>query len=299
MEAPDFISSRVLSGSYFFLDLDPDGSKPVQVVCGGRETCGSTYDLRRETFPFWSMEYVIAGSGRLTIHGNSFPIGPGTLFRYGPEIPHAIEVDSGSTLDKAFIDFVGVETSTWWTGPWESLAPLHVPTYSAIRDLFAAAFQYGLRGGSNAPRLCALLTEQIALLAVEEAVDAALSESHAWTTYVRCRAEIERNFLSLRTLKEMAQHCHVGEAWLCRLFSRFDTESPYQYLVGRKMAFAASRLADSTLLVKEVAAEAGYDPYHFSKAFKTVMGLSPEAFRRTMGPRYAPPSAAARPSQPL
>ncbi len=35
------------------------------------------------------------------------------------------------------------------------------------------------------------------------------------------------------------------------------------------------------VLVKQVAAEVGCDdPFHFSRAFKHVLGLSPDAFRR-------------------
>jgi AraC-like DNA-binding protein len=279
METPDFISKKVLSGDYYFLDLEPDPQKPLTVVCGGRETCGSGYDLHRDTFPYWSIEYVIAGSGRLTIDGISFPIGPGTLFRYGPEIPHSIDVDPGSVLDKAFIDFTGTSTPSWWTGPWKSLRPLHIPAYAGMRSLFDSLLHHGQRGGPHRSRLCALVAEQVAVLALEEAVDADQSHSEAWATYMRCRNEIDARFLSLHTLGDAAKLCHVGEAWLCRLFSRFDTASPYQYLVGRKMAFAASRLADHSVLVKEVASEIGYDPYHFSKAFKKATGFSPEGFR--------------------
>jgi len=279
METPDFISKKVLAGDYYFLDLDPDPRKPLIVVCGGKETCGLGYDLHRDTFPYWSIEYVVAGSGSVTIDGISFPIGPGTLFRYGPDIPHSIDVDPGCILEKAFVDFIGTSPPSWWTGPWESLRPLHVPAYTEMRSLFDSMLQHGRRGGPNGARLCALLTEQVAVLACEEAVDVDLSHSQAWATYIRCRNEIETQFLSLRTLADVAEHCHVGAAWLCRLFSRFDTESPYQFLVGRKMAFAASRLADHATLIKEVASEIGYDPYHFSKVFKKATGFSPERFR--------------------
>jgi AraC-like DNA-binding protein len=48
-----------------------------------------------------------------------------------------------------------------------------------------------------------------------------------------------------------------------------------------KMNQAAECLQDPAVLVKQVAAELGFDdPFHFSRAFKTVFGLSPEAFRR-------------------
>jgi AraC-like DNA-binding protein len=48
-----------------------------------------------------------------------------------------------------------------------------------------------------------------------------------------------------------------------------------------KMNLAAERLRDPGSLVKQVAAELEFsDPFHFSRAFKSVFGLSPEAFRR-------------------
>ena len=47
------------------------------------------------------------------------------------------------------------------------------------------------------------------------------------------------------------------------------------------MNLAAQRLQEPGTLVKQVAAELGFDdPFHFSRTFKNVFGLSPEAFRR-------------------
>ena len=47
------------------------------------------------------------------------------------------------------------------------------------------------------------------------------------------------------------------------------------------MNHAATRLSEPNTLVKQVAEETGYtDPFHFSRVFKNVLGLSPDAFRR-------------------
>ncbi len=49
----------------------------------------------------------------------------------------------------------------------------------------------------------------------------------------------------------------------------------------RKMHVAAQRLQDSEALVKQVSARLGFtDPFHFSRSFKRIFGLSPEAFRQ-------------------
>ena len=49
----------------------------------------------------------------------------------------------------------------------------------------------------------------------------------------------------------------------------------------RKMHLAAELLQQPDILVKQVAAQLGFaDPFHFSRTFKRVFGLSPDAFRQ-------------------
>jgi AraC-like DNA-binding protein len=46
------------------------------------------------------------------------------------------------------------------------------------------------------------------------------------------------------------------------------------------MNHAAERLKQPLALIKQVAEEAGFaDPFHFSRVFTSVFGLSPTAFR--------------------
>jgi AraC-like DNA-binding protein len=47
------------------------------------------------------------------------------------------------------------------------------------------------------------------------------------------------------------------------------------------MNAAAGQLGLPGALVKNVATDLGYaNPYHFSRVFKSVLGLSPESFRK-------------------
>lgn len=79
----------------------------------------------------------------------------------------------------------------------------------------------------------------------------------------------------------MAQECHVDAAYLCRLFRRYGHQSPYQYVLRLKMNAAAELLQKPDALVKQTAKQIGFsDPFHFSRAFKSVFGLAPDAFRR-------------------
>ena len=105
------------------------------------------------------------------------------------------------------------------------------------------------------------------------------SGSPAFSTYRRCRQWMEEHLLELNSLEQIAQQCHLDPAYLCRLFQRFDHQSPYQYLLKLKMQHATRRLQIPGVPVKEVGDELGFaDPSHFSRAFKKQEGLSPAQF---------------------
>lgn len=276
-----FISRRVRSGEYYFLNLEPSPEVALCVVCGGREVCDSRYEIDRPGFLYHSIEYVASGCGNLVLDGNRFPLKPGALFRYGPDIPHRISVERGAPMVKYFVDFAGQLASKAVSfGPWLELRPLRVGDPARLGALFEELQRVGRRPATHADRLCVLLLEQIVLLAADEAVPDESAASPAWVTYQRCRGYLERHGLRLRSLAEAAAACSVSEAYLCRLFHRYDAVSPYQLLMRLKMARAAALLLNRHLLVKEIGQRVGFeDPYHFSKAFKRAYGISPAAFR--------------------
>ncbi len=279
--APPFFSKQVLRGEYYVLDLEPPPGTELAVVCGGREVCGAAYGIDRDGFRYHSVEYVDSGAGSVTLAGRCFALRPGTLFRYGPGLPHTISADDRPPMVKYFVDFVGAgATALLRSGPWSDLRPLRVAEPARVRALFDELQRLGLRPTAHTQRLCALLLEQILLIAADEALPEEASESAAWDTYQRCRRHIEEQCLGTASLAQVAEACGVSQAHLCRLFHRFGADSPYQLLVRLKMARAAAMLLERRLLVRDVGQRVGYaDPYHFSKAFKRVYGLSPEAFR--------------------
>jgi AraC family transcriptional regulator of arabinose operon len=276
-----FISSQVLNGEYYFLNLEPAPEITLCVVCGGRELCGAAYEIDRPGFRYHCIEYVASGSGTLVLGGTSFPLKPGSLFRYGPDVPHRIGVERGASMVKYFVDFAGqAARKLVSSSPWVQSRPLRVREPARLGALFEELQRVGRRPATHSERLCVLLLEQIVLLAADEAVPDEGAPSAAWATYQRCRGYIEKHGLRLRSLAEVAAECSVSEAHLCRLFHRYAATSPYQLLVRLKMARAAALLLNGRLLVRDVGRRIGYeDPYHFSKAFKRAYGLSPDAFR--------------------
>ena len=279
--SPDFFSVEVTEARRFYLDLHPAKNRQLVVVCGGLERCKPDYVIHRETFPFYSIEYVARGRGEVKLKGRAYSLQPGRLFSYGLGVPHHIIGDPADPLVKYFVDFTGTHATALLRSC--GLSPGRVSEVvpaNSLQSLFDELIQAGLLVRRESGVLCVKLLECLALRIMGACASLARVETQAFVTFQRCRQHIEQHSLRLKTLEQIAGECHVNNAYLCRLFRRYGTLSPCQYLLRLKMNYAAQRLQQPDSLVKKVAEEAGFaDPFHFSRAFTSVFGLSPSAFR--------------------
>lgn len=279
---PAFFSPQVAGVRRFYLNLKPPRDTKLAVVCGGLEHCRSDYAIHRRTFPFYAIEYVVRGHGELRFAGRKHSLQPGRLFAYGPRVPHDFISNPDNPLVKYFVDFTGT-TAPALLRACRLRAGKVVQVFppNAVATLFDEMISAGLDGGKRGTKLCTTLLGCLTQRIVLSAAPHEGPETMAFNTYQQCRAHIEQHFLRLRTLEQIAGECYANNAYLCRLFRRYGQETPYQFLLRLKMNHAASRLQSPGLLVKQAAEEAGFtDPFHFSRVFKSVFGLSPDAFRR-------------------
>lgn len=281
-EAPDFFSTQVSDARRFYLDLNPSPRERMIVVCGGCERCAPDYEIHRSGFPYHSLEFVARGTGSLVLGGKRHLLEPGTVFSYGPGIPQDIATDPKDRLVKYFVDFAGKDAGNLLAihGP----RPGRVARTSAPHEivaLFDDLIRNGLKDTHYSPRICAAILEHLILKIAETSVPTGIAETPAFATYERCRKHIQDHHLRLTTLDQIARECRVDPAYLCRLFQRYGRQTPYQLLLRLKMGHAAERLQAPGTLVKQVAAELGFsDPYHFSRTFKRVLGVSPKHVAR-------------------
>jgi AraC-like DNA-binding protein len=86
-------------------------------------------------------------------------------------------------------------------------------------------------------------------------------------------------------LQELADAAVVTPEYLCRAWTRDVGMSPVAALRAVRLSRAAFLLSRSNMSVGHVATVAGYDsPFHFSRAFKAMFGVSPRAFRTERPP---------------
>jgi AraC-like DNA-binding protein len=280
--APEFFSPQVSEARRFYLNLKPSKKVPLTVVSGGLEHCLPDYRIQRPTFPFFSIEYVVRGSGSLRLNKCDHKLQPGTVFSYGPGVAQTISANPRDPLIKYFVDFSGRQSKAMLRScglPAGNVSQMALP--HELQSLFDELIECGQRGRPGANNLCAKLLECLALKIAEARIPNESAETLSLLSYQHCRRHIEENFQRLKSLEQLASECHLDAAYLCRLFQRYDHQSPYKFLMRLKMNLAAEWLEQPGALVKQVAERAGFrDQFHFSRAFKNVLGVSPNTFRR-------------------
>lgn len=90
------------------------------------------------------------------------------------------------------------------------------------------------------------------------------------------RNNLHRNF----TLEELSTAVNLSSSHLSSIFKQKTKYSPLNLFTSMKIQKACLMLNDSGKNIKSIAAMLGYDdPYHFSRVFKKMMGVSPKQFR--------------------
>jgi AraC family transcriptional regulator of arabinose operon len=79
----------------------------------------------------------------------------------------------------------------------------------------------------------------------------------------------------------LAQSAHTSPSHFFVLFKRWVGSSPIDYFIRLRMQHAGDLLSATSLSVKQIAADLGYDdPFYFSRVFKSVHGVAPSDYRR-------------------
>lgn len=279
---PDFFSKQVARARRFYIEGSQTSDSRMKVVCGGCEHTQPEFEINRKDFPYYSIEFVAKGSGQVTLKGDSYALEPGVVFSYGPGVSQYITSNPDKPMIKYFIDFTG-------SGAKQSVEQYLSPLGTAIRinrtdevvRILDELITHGLSDSPYKAMICSSLLEYLIYRLADMTVSTEGTPDRAFITYQHCRQYIKEHFVKLNSLEDIALACSIDGAYLCRLFRKYDTQSPYQYLLHLKMAYAAQCFQQPEMLVKEVAFKLGFsDPFHFTRAFKKVFGICPQAFKQ-------------------
>ena len=227
---PAFFSQQIDEARRFFLRLRPPWNEGFNVVCGGNEHCASDYHIRRDGFPYVTVEFVAQGEGTVVLKERKYEVMTGAIFVYGPGVAHDIQCHRQKPMTKYFASFAGPEVLKKLVRPRagemvQSSAP------EQIAEIFEQLIDAGKRDTRFQEQVCRLIGEQLLLRIAETAVPLGTMGTEAFGTYQLCRGWMDRNYRSVESLAQIASACGIGDTYLCRLFKRHAHRSPWQHIL--------------------------------------------------------------------
>ncbi|WP_149494711.1 AraC family transcriptional regulator [Roseiconus lacunae] len=281
---PDFVSRQTHDARRFYLNLQPQDGQPLSLVCGGVERMDPDYVVERSDFAYYVVEWVSEGRGVLTMGGKEHDLATGSLFAYGPGVPHRIVNLPPDNMRKYYLDLAGTEAA-------DSLArlgllngrPVTVARPHELVELWNLIDREVRDVADHSHAICEMLVRVFLQKIQQRMVSSRAGESsEAFQTFEMTRRLIEEHFLEFRTVEEVASEIGFSPIYLSRLFKRFAGSGAYRYLLRLRMNYAAELILERGLKVSAVADRLQYsDAFQFSRAFKRVYGVPPSSLSKT------------------
>lgn len=235
---------------------------------------------------YYELSLVLSGEAEHVVNGHVRTIGPGSAFLLSPADFHAIRAIGGAPLAcyNTVIDPAVMEHQLAALGspavdgfPWQTDDFLDAEP--DLRRLQAELERPRLGSARVTDALVACLVVELARrCGIDDPRSgrppAAEEDLRAAVLYV------DRHFREPLTLADAAAQAHLSANYFSERFRRYTGTSFQLYLQERRLRFARSLLASTSLTVTEVCHAAGFNSLsHFGRAFRRRYGVAPSGRR--------------------
>ncbi len=238
--------------------------------------------------PSGSMQYIliycVEGEGEIRTNNTAQTLGADQFYMIREGVPHAYRSDGQKPWSIYWIHFAGSKADAYarFCGQVHALERSRTSRTNDRIELFSEIFRNLDRGFSLEtleyvnqclPHLLASFTHlsQFRLI----------MESGEKDPLARSINYMLENLTKKLKLYEIATETGLSASHLSRLFTSRTGHAPIEYFIQLKMQRACRLLDNSGWTVADVARETGFeDPFYFSRVFRKVMGMSPNAYRK-------------------
>jgi len=240
--------------------------------------------VREEGAPEAVMIFCRSGAGRCCAAGIREVILPGQVLFLPPGVPHRYAADPSDPWSIYWVHFAGTVVPPLFA---------QLPLGSHVLSLSSEAIG----------EVTGFFRRVLKLLDAGHTLRSALAASHYLRAIIGCcffvghgpvgrRQDAGHDFSKVirlmqdRTdrsvdLLELARYAGLSRSRFSALFRERTGLSPVNYHTLLRMQSACQMLDSTKLCIHEIAGNCGYtDPYHFSRQFKRVTGVSPSAYRK-------------------
>ena len=225
--------------------------------------------------PFWRLYWNDSPGAFIRHDGRDRSLGPEKIMLIAPDTPYSSSCPGHSR--QLFIHFlVGVPYSNLQPGIYE------FPVEDAFWRAHLARTLKVAAEGPSSRRLRSLLALRAVVYGLELIPERLLGIRRLDPRVARAMDALAPG-KPLKSNDELAQQSGMSANAFLRLFRQSTGASPQFYSRMRRIEEASMLLQYSQLDIKSIAERTGFcDRYHFSRVFKSLRGVSPAGFRRSL-----------------
>jgi AraC-like DNA-binding protein len=238
--------------------------------------------------PEGSLDHVmihnVDGDGWLKIAGQEWTVHSGQMFCLPAGVPHWYGSDTENPWSNYWIHFTGRQAAAYfqWLGVRTDNPIIHLSEREELLVAFEETWQFlrAVHTYDNLVQGSVGLT--LFLGVVQRTMHAAEIRQRAVDQRIQKTIDfVSHNLASELSLTELAQFTQLSVSRFTLAFRRVTGCSPMEYFNRLRVQRACALLQTTSKSVQEIGQMVGYsDPYYFSRAFKKIIGASPNEYRK-------------------
>ncbi len=265
----------------FYCDFPIIGDErrlPLYLVTVGKHIC-QPRTVRENGYPYPQILYCTKGSGVLKVGGETVDIPPETAIFMPANCPHEYYPASGD-WDIHWVTWDGFASEQLLACfKMERPAVFELSDMTLIEHFFSRMHE-SLRGDriSGLMRASGYLYNFLIEAARQKNTRGRVKTSNR--AIVSAVDYIENHYAEKITMDELCGAAKLSKQQLCRLFDRYLSSRPMEYVNKRRIQAAKELLSSTELSMEEIAERVGFcSGSYFCKLFSRYEGITPSRFR--------------------
>ena len=252
----------------------------------GKEKCHPDKIIEHIPRSYYRIHYIISGKGHYIVDGEKYLLKSGDFFLTLPDSKATWQPSKSSPWTYTWVGFNGLKAKRYLED-----ANLHkdnlVVSYNKdsffvthFLEMYNALNHFGNINIRCLGHLYIILSKLIEIneeTKPSKVLSKKQSNVREAVLFIRCNYTIDLK------IKDVAESLYISPNYLSNIFKEVLQMTPQEYLMRVRIEKACELLSSNpTIKINEVSKKIGYkDPLHFSKNFKSIIGVSPKKYQHS------------------
>lgn len=256
----------------------------LELIFYGYEECLPSKAVGPATKNHYKVHYVHKGKGTVYIGEKKIDVSEGQCFVFYPTDLVYYVADAENPWVYSWVAFDGANAEYYLKRANISSGQVLVTSCNreVLERSFNALMQVDLSDPTKDMKFISLLYSILSAIQVDPDAGNVLNNMRYPSIYVKTAIKyIQDNYTLDISVADVAAFLSLDRKYFSRIFKEHLQVSPNEYIMGYRMIKACELLENTQLSINEIAQSVGYDnPFSFSRAFKKLKNLSPDAYRK-------------------